>query len=206
MYTSVLVAALLGGMTPGALQDEGWKTDYGLAKKEGRSDSRPLAVFLGKGEQGYEQLSQNGKLPAKVREVLKANYVPLFIDTTKPEGQRLAAKFEMPGGVGLVLSDRSIEFQAFRHEGNLSDANLETYLRRYAAKDYVYNRTESNPGDERVSYYPPSSGAVMTTVAPAYPAGNVYAPGAVYAPGPIYTPTFAPAYYGGGSSCPNCRR
>jgi hypothetical protein len=45
-----------------------------------------------------------------------------------------------------VLSDRSGNLQAFRHEGDLTDAKLVSYLDRFSDPNLVVKTTVTNPG------------------------------------------------------------
>lgn len=167
MYTSILVFAL-SGLAPSA--DAGgspsWLTDYSAAGKQSASEKKPLVVFFGSGKAGYDKLSSEGKLPVAAAAILESKYVCLHIDTSTEHGKRLAELFEVSEGVGVVISDRTGEVQAFRHEGSLANADLVRYLQRDSDPNWVVRTTESNPGNERVSYYGPAY-----SPAPAYTAG-----------------------------------
>jgi hypothetical protein len=51
----------------------------------------------------------------------------------------------MSDGLGIVISSRKGDLQAFRHEGDLSNAQLVRYLRKYADPAYVVRATHENP-------------------------------------------------------------
>ncbi len=147
MYTSMLVLAL-SGFAPAADASAGvtWHSDYGAAKKQAASANKPLAVFLGAGADGWRKMSREGALPEEARQLLASQYVCVHIDTATEKGKRLAAEFEMPEGLGIVISDRTGELQAFYHEGDFANADLVRYLKRYGDPTYVVRATESNPG------------------------------------------------------------
>src|SRR5436305_2248053 len=141
MYASTLLIARLG--VPGAADTPTWLTDYQAARKESATAGKPLAVFLGTGKTGYEKLARDGgELSAECRRHLASHYVCLYVDTSTESGKRLADAFEMPGGQGIILSDRTGGVQAFRHEGTLSNADLGAYLERYAG-DRAVTTTET---------------------------------------------------------------
>ena len=149
MVTSILMVALTGlpGGIVGAVPK--WHSDYSVALKQAEGAKKPLAVILAPGERGYERLARERGLSAEVQKTLASEYVCLHIDTAEAAGMRLAAEFEMPSGLGIVISGRSGAFQAFRHEGTLANGDLTRYLVKYGDPDRVLTRTESNPGDER---------------------------------------------------------
>jgi hypothetical protein len=145
MYTSILLVALTG-VAPSAEAGKvpSWSLDYTAASKQAASADKPLAVFLAPGSGAYEKISQGG-LSDEARKVLADRYVCVHIDTTTTRGQELARAFQMPEGLGLVISDRSGDRQAFRHEGDLADADLVRYLERYSDPNHVFQSTETNP-------------------------------------------------------------
>jgi hypothetical protein len=149
MYTSMLLFVLA---VPGAGDAPTWVTDYAAARKQGATASKPLAVFLGSGKAGYQQVIRGGELNPNSNRMLAANYVPVYIDTSTEAGQRLARDFEMPGGRGLVISDRTGQLQAFRHQGELTDQDLAAYLQRYADGNRLVATTETATGS-RASFY-----------------------------------------------------
>jgi hypothetical protein len=149
MYTSLVLFALAGA--PGAADTPTWVTDYQAARKESASIRKPIAVFLGRGEQGYNQVAR-GNLGSEAERLLSANYICCYIDTSTEEGRDLAQQFQMPGGQGIVISDRTGDLQAFRHPGTLSSTDLTAYLQRYADTNRVVTRTETVTSD-RVSFF-----------------------------------------------------
>src|SRR5947209_4281896 len=141
MYTSTLLFALLS--VPGAADMPTWSTNYQTACKESATAGKPIAVFLGTGKAGYEKMARDGgELSAESRRHLASHYVCVYADTSTEAGKRLADAFEMPGGQGLVLSDRTGAVQAFRHEGSLTNVELSAYLERYSGERAI-NTTET---------------------------------------------------------------
>jgi hypothetical protein len=157
MYTSVVLVALAGSLASNYFVPSRtlWQNDYARAQILGSKERRPLAVFIGQGPAGWQGVSKEGKLPQEVMDLLAAHYVCVYVDTSKEEGRRLARSFEMPGGTGLVLSDHGGESQAFRHECELSNRDLERNLRKYADANRVVVRTETQVREE-IRYYPPA--------------------------------------------------
>ena len=179
MYTSLFIVALLAPVV--AIPERPtWLNDYDEARNEARSINKPLAVFLGSGSKGWNQLSKEGQLDNDVQKLLNSSYVCVYIDTKKGTGKSLASAFEISDGPGLVLSDRTGNLQAFRHEGDLSNEDLERQLRKFSDPERVVRVTESK-SSEALRYYQP----------------------------PSYSPPLQPGYYpagtapvrGGGRSC-----
>lgn len=158
MYTSVVVLALSGYFAPLAMELDSprWLHDYTSAWQQGVKEQKPLAVFIGSGLSGWEKLSKEGKLGKDVKEVLSANYVCLYVDSSTEQGKRLAQAFDVSGGLGMVLSDRTGEKQAFHHQGDLKGGDLQYYLKKYADPNAVVRSTETNTtvqGSVTSSYY-----------------------------------------------------
>src|SRR5262245_28843284 len=154
MYTSTLLVALLS--VPGAADTPTWATSYSAACKECETAKKPLAVFFGAGKMGYDKVVRDGGLSADSRKQLASGYVPVVIDTSTGSGRRLAGEFDMPSGQGIVISDRTGEVQAFRHEGDLTNTDLNAYLERYASGAPV--STTETIESARTSYAPPAEG------------------------------------------------
>jgi hypothetical protein len=150
MYTSLVFFALVGSFAPSATPDgPQWLRDYATARKQARTEKKPLAVVVGSGKTGWEKLSREGRLGKEVNNLLAENYVCVYVDAGQKAGERLASALELEDGLGIVLSDRTGELQAFRHEGDLANGDLARYLRRYADPDRVVDSTDSNPGSEQ---------------------------------------------------------
>jgi hypothetical protein len=182
MYTSALLVGLTGLLAPSVLAEPVWLTDYGAARRLGQEGGKPLAVFVGSGKAGWNQLATEGQLSNESRRVLSDKYVCLYVDLGGPDGKRLAGSFELAGGPGLILSDQTGKLQAYRHEGDLADDDLIRSLQKYGDPDVVVLATE-DAGLQRTSYYSPEQ--------PPQPAP-------VYYPPPAYYPSFRG---GGGRSC-----
>ena len=186
MCTSVMFFALTGLLAPGLTAGgPAWLSDYQAARQLGRMAHKPVAVVIGTGQAGWQKLSRDGRLSKEVERFLAGKYVCVYIDAREKIGRRLATAFDMPDGPGLVLSDRSGDLQAFRHEGHLDNEDLAGYLRRYADSERVVRATETAPAP-RVSYYPSESRSV---------------PPATFAPIRGPAPSFWVPAFGGGRSC-----
>jgi len=103
-------------------------------------------------------------LSAECRRHLASHYVCAYVDTSTESGKRLADAFELPGGQGIIISDRTGGVQAFRHEGTLSNADLGAYLERYAGERAI-TTTETADSIRGSSYEaPPKEGVVKEGV------------------------------------------
>lgn len=144
MYTSVGLVAVVGlFLSPPAVDEApSWRHNYSLARQEGQRMGKPLAVVVGSGEQGYHALAAEGQLSRTACKLLARHYIPVYVDLSTPTGQQLAEALALTEGVGLVLSDRSGQFQAFYHQGALADEDLVYYLRRFADPHRLVRTTE----------------------------------------------------------------
>jgi hypothetical protein len=168
MYTSAALFALSGLLAAAPVAESPtWRTDYSQARNEGASQHRPLAIFLGAGQRGWNDVSQTGKLGKEIQQLLAKHYICVYVDMRKRAGKQLADDLEMTEAPGIVISDASCKLQAFRHAGDLSTESLAEYLRRYADRQRVVQFTETNPS-ERASYYPPP----VYAPAPFFPSGG----------------------------------
>lgn len=167
--TLVAFAALLA--TPQTLGKPLWSTDYLLAQQQQRTQGKPLAVFIGSGAAGWQQVCQSGKLHPEAERLLSKHYVCLYADRDTAAGRRLADALAIASGAGLVISDRSGQFQAFHHRGQLTDEQLTSRLTRFADPSYTLGSTETieqSTEVTRVSYYPPAPGSVPQSWTPAW--------------------------------------
>lgn len=129
-----------------------WQTDYNAARNG--SDGKPLAVFIGSGTEGWNQVCKEGKLSPEVQKVLNGNYAYVYVDTGTREGKSLAAEFQI-SRVGVVISDHTGKFQAFWHDGKLTNKGLALYLNRYADSERIVKTTDTIPAP-LPPYSPPS--------------------------------------------------
>jgi hypothetical protein len=143
-----------------------WHSDYSAAAAQGIRENKPLAIFLAPGPAAWDKVLHDGTLSPDAQRLLTTKYVPVYLNTETAPGRRLASSFEMPGGVGLVLSDREGERQAYWHEGILEVEELTRALEKNADRDGPVLKTETNLVTQTSSYGPPP---VPVTPAPFYP-------------------------------------
>jgi len=129
MFTSLLLVALQVGQGPGPAP--AWNRDYYAARSQAQVLGKPLAVFIGSGQSGWAAVCKGGELDAEVRRLLADDYVCVYLDADQPEGRKLADAFEPPRLPLLVLSDRSCDYQAFRHSGAITNETLVRTLNEY---------------------------------------------------------------------------
>jgi len=143
MYSVLLLA--LWGIAPFEREEPAWLMDYALARKLSQTEKKPIAVFVGSGATGWNDLSREGKIGKVNDRLLAKSYVCLYLDMASEEGGRLARAFELRESRGVVISDSKGELQAFRHEGNLPNENLTYYLEFFSNPDLIVLHTETNP-------------------------------------------------------------
>jgi hypothetical protein len=157
MYTSLLLFALTTysaqpALIPAAPQ---WLDDYSVALQHGRTEKKPLAVFVGSGAEGWARLSNEGRFTKEIDQLLQARYVRVYLDTNKELGRQLAAAFDLGDRRGLIISDASGSKQAFHFEGKLSNDELQRALKKYADSDRVVERTETSVKEPALRINPP---------------------------------------------------
>jgi hypothetical protein len=150
MYTSVAIA-LVALYAPSVDQRSSWSANYWQARKLGQQQGKPVAVIVGEGQSGFERLSREGWSPA-VQKTLQESYVCVYADRSTREGRSLADALAINTDVGVVLSDRTGEIQAFHHDGALPERELVQRLQHFADPNVVVEGTVTN---HRVSYYQP---------------------------------------------------
>ena len=182
MHTSVGLLALAGFLVaPSPASDTLWMTDYHAAQRKGSELKKPLAVVIAAGKNGFDRLLKEGNLGNEARSTLATNYVCVYVDSSKEENKKLVKAFEMKSEVGLVISDRRGEYEAFRHEGQLTAEELARQLRRHApVESFVFYSEQVIPANgpnpssfqpvQRANYY---SSEPFRTIQPyTYPAGR----------------------------------
>jgi hypothetical protein len=144
MFTSVVLVALTSFVAHEEMaMRPAWIKDYGIASERGITQQKPLAVFIGTGQTGWDDVSKDGSLGRGANELLAAHYVCVYLDASNEQGKQLAKAFAIAEGPGLVLSDRTGKLQAFHHDGELNATDLEKVLRRYSDPDRVATTTET---------------------------------------------------------------
>src|SRR5262245_65181030 len=117
MNTSIIGVAMAAALFP-AHPDlaPAWHNDYRQARELGGREHKPLVVVIGSGKTPWANLVRVAEQDGTINETLRYKYECLFVDTDSTEGQRLARSFDI-SGPGIVISDRTGEFQAYRYVG-----------------------------------------------------------------------------------------
>jgi hypothetical protein len=156
MCTSIVLFALAGFLVPTAATEEPtWLREYGFARQQGREKSKPVAVFVGTGKTGWEEVAREGRLGKDVKRLLAENYVCLYVNKDEEAGKSLASQLDITDGPGLVISSHGGSVQAFRHEGDLDNEDLATYLQKYADPDREVRGTDTTRQPQAQPVYVP---------------------------------------------------
>jgi hypothetical protein len=158
MYSVLLIA--LWSIANSVREEPAWTVDYTQARKLSQIERKPIAVFVGSGATGWNDVSREGRLGKDSARFLAKSYVCLYLDTATEEGGRLARALEMGESRGIVISDSQGKLQAFRHEGGLTNENLTYYLERFSNPDLVVSYTQTNPPER--SYFTPATSSTTT--------------------------------------------
>jgi hypothetical protein len=180
MYTSLACVALTTSLLASSPSESvTWQNDYVAARAIAQTSKKPLAVFIGNGATGFDKVCREGSLSPELQKMLEDNYVCIYADVSTPAGQKLASDLAVTRGMGLVLSDRAGEKQAFYHDGDLSTADMSRWVKQFADPNVAVATTMTNTSG-RISMYP-SSGMTMSNgyvMYGAYPGS--YSGGMVY--------------------------
>ncbi len=155
MIGSTILVALTTLLASPGTESLVWQKDYAAALQQGKETGKPLAVFLGKGSNGWQSVSKEGNIDAKTTEVLAQKYVCLYVDVSEDTGKKVAEAFDLHDATGLVISSPGGAVQAYRHEGGLQSTELQQKLDHYSDRDQVVTTTEGGAVD-RTSMYPPT--------------------------------------------------
>ena len=151
MYTSCLTLGLILAPMMVAAETPAWQKNYAGALEAGQKQGRPVVVFVAAGPQAQAALVKEGQVSAESLKYLAQKYVCVYLDRSQAANQRVIRDLGITQ-TGVVISDRTGDYQAFHHDGSLSQADLAQQLRRYAEPNLVISTTVSNIY-QRLSYY-----------------------------------------------------
>lgn len=151
MNTSFLTAVLASALLTGQNSTPTWQSDYAQARQQAAAQKMPLAIVFGSGANGWTKVVRAESPNADITKMLSDRYVCLYVDMATPAGQKLAQSFEITGNVGMVISDRTGDLQAFWHQGDMTEPNMVGCLQRYSNPQIAVRGTET-----RTSFYPPT--------------------------------------------------
>jgi hypothetical protein len=143
-----------------------WLNDYGTAQQRVLAVQKPMAVFVGSGQDGWGKVLKDGIVDPAVKRLLADKYVCLYVDTDTTSGRALANSFEVASR-GLIISDRKGTSQAYSLSGTLTKAELAQTLDKYADAGQGVRSTETLVRE---------APAVVRPVTVSYPAYPTYAP------------------------------
>ncbi|MBO0700072.1 MAG: hypothetical protein J2P46_16860 [Zavarzinella sp.] len=179
MYTLMTVVALATSVSTATLsQNPTWFNDYATARDRVAAVHKPMAVFLGSGQDGWGKVVRDGTLDSGLNKLLAEKFVCLYVDTTTTAGRSLAGAFQVAGR-GLVISDRTGTAQAYSLSGDLTKSELVRALEKYA------DAPEARSTETVVREAPT---AVRPVSPVTYPAPPAYAP--QYVPQYRVAPTY----------------
>lgn len=163
MYTSVAWLALAGFFNgpvaaPVETPEPVWLTNYAEAQQLARSQNRPLAVFVAPGSDSHERVVNEGTLTMKTRKVLQDSYVCVHLDAFGSESRSTVQALAVKKGRGVILSDRSGDYQAFHCDGMLPEHVLLAKLKQFSESDSLVKTTDvHHQPTARTSFYPPAN-------------------------------------------------
>lgn len=151
MYTSCFALGLILAPMMMAAETPAWQQSYAEAAAIGQKQGRPVVVFVATGPQAQATFVKEGQISKESLKVLAQKYVCLYLDRSQVGNQRLIRDLGITQ-TGLVISDRTGDYQAFHHDGSLSQADLAQQLARFADPKLVVTTTVSNTS-QRTSFY-----------------------------------------------------
>jgi hypothetical protein len=144
MFTSLALAALWGALVPQvtrlSLIPE---QDYRQARVIATREQKPLAIFVGKGENAWRSVVR-GAPEAEARALLAQRFVLVYVDQATEYGQAVSASLNLVGKSGLVISSRGGDLMAYRHEGEIAAPDLTRTLGYYGLDGLIVTTTETN--------------------------------------------------------------
>jgi predicted adenine nucleotide alpha hydrolase (AANH) superfamily ATPase len=167
MYTSILVIALASTMNSVQVTDGiAWQSEYKAAQAEVIKTGKPLAVFIGNGDHGWNKVVREGNLTPEARQNLNKHFTCVYVNTATAEGKALAKGFEIETR-GLVISDVKGTKQAFSHAGDLTQDEVKTVLVKYA--DVKAVATTESLGRNGDGYVAPPAPVIRSFSGPGAP-------------------------------------
>ena len=144
IFTVVLTSALLAGQNG----SPGWQTSYSAAQRMSAEQQKPVLVVVGSGANGWNKVVREA--PSKeLTQLMAQKYICVYVDIATPAGKQLAQSFEI-NGAGLVISDRTGNFQAFWHQGGMTNDSMVNALNRYSDPQFSVRTTETNSSRSRL--------------------------------------------------------
>ena len=135
MFTTSLAAVAVAGLfASGSLSGQpDWAPSYASALSRAAELRKPVAVFITPGS--LAQLTKGTGLGSDASKTLHSHYIAVQIDATTEAGKKMAESFGIKEGV--VISDRTGDVMALRHEGAVTQADLNGYLTKFSGQTTV---------------------------------------------------------------------
>jgi hypothetical protein len=215
MHSLFVLALLAPAAAPSSLV---WQSDYSQAHELASQKQKPLAVFVGNGPDGWNQILRDGQMDPNILTTLSENYVLVYADRTTSTGMQTAKALDISQASGLVISDSTAKLQAFSHNGTLTSSDLQRAIEKFSDTSRVVRTTETivtavpASGIIQASYVvsdsttPVSTTPVMTSpvmTAPVLLSPSMVSPNPVRYSSPVMISS--PTTYTIPSSCPNGR-
>lgn len=142
MYTAMAFAALTVGLGTGKVSpNPTWLDDYHVAQLRVAEAGKPMVVFISSGVEGWASVVRDGTPGPAATKLLTDKFVCAYADTNTSAGRALAGALDI-NGQGLVISDKSGNYQAYSRTGDLTRDELIKALETYADAKEV-TRTET---------------------------------------------------------------
>jgi hypothetical protein len=161
-----LAGSALLATSPTSVAQNNYSEGLALSRQSGR----PLVVFVATSTTG-ERASMEGKLTPEARKILAEQYVYVVLDAKADRA--LIDAFGIHQENGFVISDRSLQLQAYIHHGAFDSDQLVRLLQQYSAPNLVVATTQSNV--VRYSSYPSAPSAPAFASGPTFAAAPVFA-------------------------------
>jgi hypothetical protein len=135
MFTYMAIVALTSSISTANLSpNPTWFNDYATAARHVADVHKPMAVFVGNGQEGWGKVIREGTLDDEMKRLLARKFVCVYVDRDTAAGRSLAGSFEVASR-GLIISDRVGTSQAYSLSGDLTGSELVKTLEKYADAD-----------------------------------------------------------------------
>src|SRR5262245_16746251 len=129
MYVSAVLLAL-ALTAPSESPQPVWQTDYAKSLQIAKESSKPIAVVIGSGQDGWKSICTNGSFGDGVTKILADNYVCTYVDASDARNHKLVQDFETRQYPTLIISDRGGALQMHRQVGAMDSTQLQGTLQR----------------------------------------------------------------------------
>lgn len=143
MYATMAIVALTAGLTSGKLTPTPvWLDDYRAAQTRVSEAHKPMIVFVASGKEGWESVLRDGKLTESANKLLAEKFVCVYANTNTTRGRNLADALQV-GNKGLVITDKTGQYQSYSLAGDLTGNELVRVLEQKADDKKEVKKTET---------------------------------------------------------------